>query len=824
MAKSVKLKASAADDLLATYRKKRNFSRTAEPSGATGAQSGQRFVVQKHAASRLHYDFRLELDGVLVSWAVTRGPSLNPDDKRLAVRTEDHPLDYARFEGSIAKSEYGGGTVMLWDIGTWESVAGKDPSVTLQEGHLHFFLYGQRMRGEWLLVRLKPCGNEKRENWLLRKIDDQHAAGSDDLISNHITSIDTGRSMEEIAAGKRVRSPPKKSRTDVAHEASFPPFRPVQLATLADHVPSGDDWLHELKYDGYRVLISVGRDGGRAYTRSGLDWSDRFASLIADAAQFGATSALIDGEAVVLLPDGRTSFHALQAAIKGDRQAIAFYAFDLLELDGIDLTQLPLTARKDKLQALIGASSGRVRYSDHMIGMGETLFAHAYSSGLEGIISKRIDSKYKGVRTGDWVKTKCTQRQEFFIVGWTKSERKRGFASLLLGVNEAGSLRYVGKVGTGFTDQEMARLLSLMVPLAQAKPAVDAPKIALRGACWIKPKLVAEVAFAEFTGEGVLRHATYLGLRGDKRLKADTIKNEAPIGDVMAASATSGVKITNPDRIIFPEGNLSKGALADYYEAVAAIMLPWLGNRPMSLVRCPQGRAKKCFFQKHGAESFGDDVKQVAISDKDGRTEPYLFVDTPAGLLSCVQMGTIEFHGWGARIKDVEQPDRMVFDLDPDEALDFQTVISAAEHVRDLLANMGLVTFPMVTGGKGIHVIAPLTPSAQWPEVKDFARRFATAVAQADPDKFTAALLKAKRGGKIFIDYLRNQRGATAVMPYSARSREYAPIAVPVTWQELHKLKTPARWHIGDAAEMNKRAMSKDLAAWGRADQSLPEL
>ncbi|TKV40914.1 ATP-dependent DNA ligase [Sphingobium sp. MP9-4] len=830
------------EDRLATYRAKRDFARTAEPSGATQPAAGNGFVVQKHAASRLHYDFRLELDGVLLSWAVTRGPSANPDDKRLAVRTEDHPLDYARFEGTIPKGEYGGGTVMLWDNGTWEPIAGKDPRTTLPEGHLHFTLHGRRMQGEWILFRLKPRGREKAENWILRKVNDAFAGGSDDLIGLHLTSIDSGRTMEEIAAGKpaarskakaspaapasakaQVRKPARATKRRKAGRI-LPPFQPVQLATLVDHVPPGDRWLHELKYDGYRTLLAIGNGEGRAYTRSGLDWSDRFAGLIGDAVTLDAESALIDGEAVVVLPDGRTSFQALQAALKNDPNAIDYFAFDLIELNGEDLTKRPLLERKELLAALIGEGQGHLRYSDHIIGRGEQLFDSFCAAGLEGVISKRTDARYSGARSGTWVKTKCIRRQEFVVVGWTPSDKQRGFRALLLGVNEKGVLRYAGKVGTGFTGDEIKRLMVLMTPLEQKTATVEAPRAAVRGAHWIKPKLVAEVAFIEFTHEGVLRHSSYLGLREDKKPEAVVVETETPVGDLTAPAATSTVKISNRERVIFPEGKLTKGQLADYYEAVAEIMLPWSGSRPISLVRCPQGRDKKCFFQKHDAGSFGDEIKHVAIREKDGHDEPYLFVDTPAGLLTCVQMGTIEFHGWGARIEDVEKADRLVFDLDPDEGLKFKDVVSAAFHLQDVLGQMGLATFPMVTGGKGVHVIAPLTPTAQWPVVKDFAHRFAMALEQADPDRFTAALAKAKRTGRIFIDYLRNQRGATAVMPYSARSRPFAPIAVPLSWEELRDLGSPAHWHIGDAAEMVKRAGSKALAQWGRADQILPDL
>ncbi len=828
-----------AADRLASYRAKRDFAQTAEPSGATRPTTGNGFLVQKHDATRLHYDFRLELDGVLLSWAVTRGPSLDPDDKRLAVRTEDHPLDYATFEGTIPKGQYGGGTVMLWDNGTWESIAGKDPRKTIPEGHLHFILHGRRMKGAWIMIRLKPRAKEKSENWLLRKVADDHAGGSDDLVSTYLTGVESGLTMAEIAAGKapaKKRTRKKAVAEPAAHTAPRaprttestpaappPPFRPVQLATLVDHVPAGNGWLHEMKYDGYRTLISVGGGSGRAYTRSGLDWTDRFAPVVADATTLDVSSALLDGEAVVLDAEGRTSFQALQGALKDDPDSILYYAFDLLALDGEDLTGLPLVRRKEKLAALIGTGTTKIRYSDHIVGRGEELFGTFCEAGLEGVISKRADAGYIGARSGDWVKTKCVRRQEFVIVGWTPSDRQRGFRALLLGVNEGGKLRYAGKAGTGYTAAEIDRLIGLMAPLEVAEPTVDAPRAAVRGAHWITPRLVAEIAFMEVTGDGVLRHSSYLGLRLDKKPEAVVFETEAPVAQV-EAPALATVRVTSRDRVIFPEGRITKGELADYYQAVSGIMLPWAGSRPISLVRCPQGRGKKCFFQKHDAGSFGDHVHHVGIAEKDGHDEPYLFVDDAEGLVTCVQMGTIEFHGWGARIEDVEKADRLVFDLDPDEGLAFGDVVSAAFHVRELLAQMGLATFPMVTGGKGVHVIAPLTPQAEWPVVKDFAHRFALVLAQAEPDRFTAALAKAKRTGRIFVDYLRNQRGATAVMPYSARARERAPVAVPITWEELRSLEGASRWHVGDAAELLARAASKDLIGWGRADQVLPDL
>jgi bifunctional non-homologous end joining protein LigD len=601
-----------------------------------------------------------------------------------------------------------------------------------------------------------------------------------------------------------------------------PPYRPVQLAALVDAVPAGNRWLHEMKYDGYRVLLAVGGGEARAYTRSGLDWSEKFSALTEAAAGLKVRSALIDGEAVVLGPDGRSSFQALQGALKGAPGSIDYFAFDLLELDGEDLTLLPLIERKKRLARIIPEKDSRLRYSDHILGNGEKLLASFCEAGLEGVISKQAEGRYVGSRNGGWLKTKCIKRQEFVVVGWTPSETSRLFRSLILAVHDGGELRYAGKVGTGFGIEEIQRLMGLMRPLEQKSATVAAPRAEVRGAHWLTPKLVAEIAYTEMTNEGTLRHPSYLGLREDKKPEAVVLETEAHTQNLTLAAAS--VKISNRERVIDPDSQITKGQLADYYAAVAPIMLPWLGSRPMSLVRCPQGRAKKCFFQKHDAGSFGDAVRQVGIAEKDGHEEPYLYVDTPEGLLTCVQMGTIEFHGWGARIEDVEKADRLVFDLDPDEGLDFENVRSAAFQFRDILKSIGLETFPMVTGGKGVHVIAPLVPDAEWPEVKDFAHRLAQAVAQADPEHFTAALPKAQRKGRIFVDYLRNQRGATAVMPYGVRARAGAPVAAPITWKEMETIDKPSHFHVGDEAELVKRASSKALAGWGRADQVLPDL
>ncbi len=815
-------------DPLEKYNAMRDFAKTAEPRGEIGKGEGRTFMVQKHDATRLHWDFRLEVDGVLKSWAVTRGPSLDPGEKRLAVRTEDHPMSYATFEGTIPKGEYGGGTVMLWDRGTWAPVPGKSVK-DLEKGHLHFTLDGERMKGEWLLIRLKPRGKEKRENWLLRKIDDAHAGATDALVETGLTSVATGRTMQEIAEDKkpsprRRPGPPgggaKRSGRGLRRGAAkAPKFREPQLATLVDAVPAGNGWLHEMKYDGYRALVALGTGGPKVFTRSGLDWTDKFASIAEAAATLPTASALIDGE-VVAFKDGKPDFSTLQETLSEGRGDLAFFAFDLLELDGEDLAKLPQIERKERLRALVAGADPRIFFSEHVLGAGEKLFEAMCREGHEGVISKRADAPYRGTRSKSWLKTKCTRRQEFVIVGWLPSSASgRGLRSLLLGVHEDGALRYAGKVGTGFNATNSAALMDKLARIERKTPPVDVPKVAARGAHWVTPKLVAEVAFAEFTAENVVRHASFIALRDDKSVDQVVTETAAP----PPAAPESDVTITNPDRVIFPDSKITKGQLADYYAAVAPILLPWLANRPVSLVRCPQGRAKQCFFQKHDAGSFGEHVHHVDIREKDGSVEPYLYLDDADGVRACVQMGTIEFHGWGSRIEDVEKPDRLVFDLDPDEGLDFAKVKTAAADLKQHLADLGLTSWPMLTGGKGVHVIVPLTPQAEWPEAKSFAERFARALAQAEPDRFTANLKKAERKGRIFIDYLRNQRGSTAVMPYVARARPGAPVSAPLSWSELRDADSAQRFTVRDAALLLERATGRALAGWGQADQVLPD-
>ncbi|HEY6663464.1 MAG TPA: DNA ligase D [Sphingomicrobium sp.] len=827
-----------------TYNRKRDFSKTKEPKGRKLKGKGDSFVVQKHAASRLHWDFRLELDGVLKSWAVPKGPSLDPGENRLAMRTEDHPLDYGTFEGTIPKGEYGGGTVMLWDHGRWIPDPRKDPSKTIEEGHLHFTLEGDRMKGEWVMFRLKPRPGEKAEPWMLKKVTDDYADDVDGnaLVDNCVTSVTTGRTMAEIASGEDVwrsnRGGQKGGRAKRKGGKAPPPFAEPQLATLVDDVPPGDSWIHEIKYDGYRLLLSVGDGVATAFTRKGLDWSDKFGALVKAAAWLPA-GCLIDGEAVALDDDGRPSFQLLQSTLKGGGAPLAFYAFDLLIDRGKDIRKLPNIDRKDRLAALLEGVHPPILYGDHIVGRGEEMFEAVCKQGGEGIISKKASAAYSGTRTRNWLKIKCIQRQEFVIVGWSDSDKRRGFRSLLLAVKEGRKLTYAGKVGTGFNAKLIEELMERMAPLATDKAAVEVPRPDRKGAHWIAPKLVAEINFAEFTDDGILRHPSFVGLREDKSAKdivrevpkhtEDVTKAAKPRKAAKANKAALktaedfGIEISSPDRVIFPELGLTKKDLADYYATVEPLIMVDCADRPMTLIRFPSGRTGESFFQKHDKGTFGSNVKQIPIEEKDGHFEDYLYFDDIKGLLACVQMGTIEFHGWGSKVDKVEYPDRLVFDLDPDVGLDFGNVKEAALLLRELLKGLGLESWPLLSGGKGMHVVVPLDASADWPTVKSFAERFSRAISEAEPKMFTANIRKEQRKGRIFLDWLRNQRGATAVMPYSARGREGAPVAAPIAWSELDDYDSGHHFSIRDADQLLKRAKSKLLAGWGKAKQSLPD-
>ncbi|NUR44703.1 MAG: DNA ligase D, partial [Sphingomonas sp.] len=752
------------------------------------------------------------------------------------------PLDYGSFEGTIPKGEYGGGTVMLWDQGRWIPDPRKDPSKTIEEGHLHFTLEGERMKGEWVMFRLKPKPGEKAEPWMLKKVTDDFADPDegDALVDNAVTSVTTGRTMAEIASGSDVwrsnRGGQKGGRAKQKASQAPPAFVDPQLATLVDDVPTGNSWIHEIKYDGYRLLISVGDGVATAYTRNGLDWSDKFKSLVKAAAKLPA-GCLIDGEAVALDDEGRPSFQLLQSTLKGGGAPLAFYAFDLLVDQGTDIRKLPTIERKERLAALLEGVSPPIVYGDHVIGRGEEMFEAVCKTGGEGIISKKASATYSGTRTRNWLKIKCIQRQEFVIVGWSESDKRRGFRSLLLAAKKGRTLTYAGKVGTGFSASLIEELMAQMEPLSVDKAAVEVPRVDRKGAHWIAPKLVAEINFTEFTDEGILRHPSFVGLREDKPAK-DVVREvpkhltesekkpakKSAKGKKAGGKAEDfGIEISSPDRVIFPELGLTKKNLADYYATVEPLIMVDCAKRPMTLIRFPSGRTGESFFQKHDKGTFGPHVKQIPIEESNGDVEDYLYFDDIRGLLASVQMGTIEFHGWGSKTDKVEYPDRLVFDLDPDEGLDFKKVKAAAVRLRGLLQDLGLKSFPLLSGGKGIHVVVPLDQSEDWPTVKSFADRFSRAISEAEPEMFTANIRKVQRKGRIFLDWLRNQRGATAVMPYSARGREGAPVAAPIAWEELDKYKSGGHFSIRDADELIERASSKMLAGWGKAKQALPD-
>jgi bifunctional non-homologous end joining protein LigD len=679
---------------------------------------------------------------------------------------------------------------------------------------------------------------------MLKKVTDDfaNAGNGDELVDDCVTSVTTGRTMAEIASGTDVwrsnRGGQKGGRARKKAAEAPPPFRQPQLATLVDEVPPGSNWLFEYKYDGYRLLSATGSGAATAWTRNGKDWSDRFRALVKAATNLPA-GCLIDGEAVALNDEGRPDFQLLQSTLKESRgKNLAFFAFDLLVDRGEDITRLPTIERKDRLKSLLAGVQPPILYGDHVIGRGDELFREICKAGGEGLIAKVANAPYRGDRSRNWLKVKCIQRQEFVIVGWSESDKRRGFRSLLVGTRDGRKLTYAGKVGTGFSGALIDDLMERMKPLATDKAAVEVPRADRRGAHWIKPKLVAEIAFTEFTSDGVLRHPSFIALREDKpasqvvrevpkHLEGAAVKpkRKSPSRE-KAKSKTAedfGIEISSPERVIYPELGLTKKDLADYYATVEPLIMRDCAHRPMTLIRCPGGRTGECFFQKHDKGTFGEHVKQIPIKEKDGHLEDYLYFDDIRGLLACVQMGTMELHGWGSKIDAVECPDRLVFDLDPDEGLDFGKVKEAAVYVRDLVAQLGLKSFPLLTGGKGIHVVIPLDATADWLEVKSFADRFSRAVSEAEPDRFTANIRKAQRTGRIFIDWLRNQRGATAVMPYSARAREGAPVAAPITWDELDDFESGAAFSIRDAEELLKRAKSKALAGWGKAKQSLPD-
>lgn len=865
---------------LARYQQMRDFSATQEPRGDAvirGKAKGQEklpFVVQKHAATRLHYDFRLGWKGVLKSWAVTKGPSYNPADKRLAVEVEDHPWEYRDFEGTIPKGQYGGGTVMVWDQGTWTPLGDVDQG--LKDGHLKFELHGKKLKGAWVLVRMHwRAGNSGKQNWLLIKEKDKYAREeSDEAITDEKPdSTASGRTMEEIAAKsnrvwsstegevKRPRGEvgaEKKSRADaqVMREPArakkqpdvgraplerFPGFIAPQLALQTDSVPNGPDWVHELKLDGYRIQVQI-RPAGKAaasrgvrlLTRKGLDWTARMPDVAAAAKKLSVKDAILDGEVVALDEKGVSNFADLQAAFQEERERfITYFAFDLLYLNGRNLRELPLLKRKQILRDLLGdtPANSPIRFSEHLKADGSEVFKKACALGAEGIVSKLGSAKYTSGRSGAWLKLKCRLEQEFVIGGFTSlSNGLEGVGALLLGYYEDGKLRYAGRTGTGFT-QATHRLLSAKLKRLATKdsPFADVPREMRRGAHWVKPGLVAQVEFSTWTRDSLVRQAAFKGLREDK--PAGEVVREAPVATkapasakpekragtraatsierrgaaAMKKSATEAPAITHPDKVLDAESGMTKGQLAEYYAAVAENMLPHIADRPLSVVRCPDGNSKPCFFQKHVGFGVPTGIKTISVpSRKRQESEDYLTVDSVEGLLGLAQMGVLEIHTWGSRNESLEKPDRIVFDLDPDTAINWKTLAETARVFKRKLAKLGLESFLKGTGGKGLHVLAPIRADHEWPAIKEFAHELVLEMEREHPELYVTKMTKVTRKNRIYLDYLRNDREATSVAPYSPRARSGAPVAMPLRWSELNAAKAPA-FHVTDFDEWKQR-------------------
>ncbi|WP_421590677.1 DNA ligase D [Shinella sp. M27] len=828
---------------LDTYRQKRNFKSTSEPRGRKARKSGQSFVIQKHDATRLHYDFRLEMDGVLKSWAVTRGPSLVPSEKRLAVHVEDHPLAYGDFEGTIPKGEYGGGTVIVWDRGSWEPIG--DARKAYAKGHLEFTLDGEKLHGRWHLVRMHGKPGEKRENWLLIKGDDEFAMpeGEDDLLDERPESVKTGREIADVAGEEPGRSsktgPIRKSAkkktepkaqkqeepavkapdpSDIkgARKAKLPDFLPPMLATLATTPPAGERWLHEIKFDGYRLQARIEAGRVKLLTRSGLDWTKKFGkAVIAALAALPVGTALLDGELVVETGAGASDFSALQADLSERRDdRFTFYLFDLLHLDGYDLTRLPLDARKALLEKLVPGTDGILRYSGHFDENGALVLRHACRLSLEGVVSKLRDAPYREGRSKSWIKSKCSARQEFVIGGYAPSTVSRqAIGSLVLGAYKNGKLEPVGRVGTGFSApvaadlfKRLSRIRTDESPFGRKLTAEEA-----RQARYVRPELVAEVEFRAWTADGHLRHASFRGLREDKPAKevvAEMPKRKSASEPTSEKPPRRTVRLTHPDRLYWPDAGVTKEGLADYYTEVWRYIAPHIVGRPLALLRAPSGIDGQTFFQKHAWKGINAKIIEVQDpAEKDD--EPYVAINDLDGLISLVQSAVLEIHPWGSTLADWERPDRIIMDLDPGEGVEWQAIIDAAEETRKRLEAAGLEAFVKTSGGKGLHVCAPLKPSARWPAVKTFCKAVADAMAKDSPDKYVSTITKSKRRGKILIDYLRNQRGMTAVAPYSTRARPGAAVSMPLAWSELSADIGPAYFTV-DNTPTRLQALAAD--------------
>ena len=850
--------------VLELYRQKRDFKKTPEPSGAPAraralAKTGLSFVIQKHAARRLHYDFRLELDGVLKSWAIPKGPSLDPHEKRLAVEVEDHPIEYGGFEGVIPQGEYGGGTVLLWDRGIWEPLE-PDPEKSLAKGTLKFALHGAKLHGHWMLLRLKRRPRDRTDNWLLVKERDEAAIpGSGSAVVDELTeSVESHRTIDDIAADRdRVwhskgsetpgeEPPPAKlrppSRIKGGKKAAIPASLKPQLATAAAVAPEGDDWLHEIKYDGYRLVAYL--DGGkvRLVTRGGLDWTEKFPALAERLAKLPVKSAILDGELVALRPDGITSFADLQDAISAKRtERLTYFTFDLLYRDGYDLIGAALEERKAALAELIPPQGqGMLRYSDHHVGQGRDFLRQAAAHGVEGIVAKRRDGPYLPGRGRAWLKIKSRNRDEFVVLGFTDPDGSReGFGALLLGYYDpAGTLRYAGRVGSGFTAARLAEMHRRLSGIEVRKAPVTLPPAERRKDIhWVRPELVAEVEYAVWTTDRLIRQSAFQGLREDKPPREivydpDALPTSAaPPADPSPAASTvqseklrdgsivfHGVRLSHPDRALYADTGLSKAAVAQYYVDVADWALPHLARRPLTIIRSTGGKGQRAFYQKHVVAGMPDEIKGFKVAGED---EPFPIIEDAAGLIALVQMGVVEIHPWGSAIADVEHPDRVTFDLDPDEGLGWERVTEAAIVVRDALDAIGLRSFVKTTGGKGLHVVVPLAPKLDWDAVKTFSKWVADRLAEERRELFTANPIKKERRDRIYLDYLRNSRGATAVGAYSPRDRAGTTVSTPIAWDEVEKGVDPKGFTVATVPKRLAALKADPWAAIGDTRQTV---
>jgi bifunctional non-homologous end joining protein LigD len=783
---------------LAAYRQKRDFESTPEPSGerAISASERLRFVIQKHAATRLHYDLRLELDGAFKSWAVTKGPSLNPADKRLAVAVEDHPLDYGDFEGTIPKGQYGGGTVQLWDRGFWRPEGAETAQAALASGNLKFSLDGKRLHGGWALIRIKNDRRRRRGagNWLLIKHRDSAARPEDSgALLNTDRSVASGRSMDQIAAGTGRAPRPFMQAT----RESIPRFVEPQLCTLVERPPSTRGWAHEIKFDGYRAEVRVTDGAAVVYTRRGLDWSQQFGSIASAAARL--PNCLLDGEVVALDEQGIPNFAALQSALKENSPNLIFFAFDLLFEGHEDLRKLPLVERKRRLATLLGAPhvEQRLRYVEHFESSAETVLSSACKMDMEGIVSKRLDSPYVSGRAGFWTKAKCRAGQEVVLGGFSLHGQR--FRSLLAGVYRDDKLVYVGRIGTGYGRDVTGQLMRKLNALTRARSPFEGPGAPpQRGDIkWLKPTLVAEIEFAGWTATGMIRQAAFKGLRADKPARAVSLERARPQG-----SQVMGVAISKADKALWPDAGdgeaVTKLELARYFEAIGAWMMPHLAGRPCSLVRVPDGLGGQQFFQRHAAAGISNLFESVKLR---GERAPYLEIDRIEALAAVAQIAALEIHPWNCAPGDPEHAGRLVFDLDPAPDVNFDAVIAAAHEIRERLEAVGLEAFCKTTGGKGLHVVTPLDASdpVEWPVAKDFARVLCAQMTADTPDKFLNTMAKNRRTGKIFLDYLRNDRTATAVAPLSPRARAGAPVSMPIPWKSVRKGLDPKRYTVRTA-------------------------